>query len=584
MSYTINFSDPLKPTFIVNTGDFNGPGGNTANSSLRIYGRSTLEWGEAVNENQLRLTEHWAGATPPPFPIEGQLWYEQQLYILQPGTAWWRWNFTGQIWEDITINVHGNTVGSNTPPLTPSDGDYWYTGSTPSLPGIQPNTLYRYDSLYRQIPSSWLKRISGTSTTPPNAPPVSRLLVWTGTEWRANTNIFTSSSQPENPTVGDLWFDVSGAPVNVLRVYDGTVWEIVNQNKFDQRYVNITGDTMNGVLNMGNNNIINVVDPVNNQDAATKAYVDSGDTTKVSKSGDTMNGVLNMGNNNIINVVDPVNNQDAATKAYVDAATASVTVFPTGAILDYLGTTAPTGWLLLNGNTIGNTGSGATFAGALYQNLYNLLWNLSQELAPVSGGRGVSAAADWTANKTLGLPNAGQRTFIGAGSAAGQFDNFTDTAVNITNERITVPSNVDKWITGMPVVFNVISGTSPAPLVDSTTYWIIRISATEIQLASSLANAQNQNPINLTTAGSGTFRVTYTPSGTRAFGTIGGESSHAQNINELLAHNHSFGALNTGAGALGTGNIVASNTGTTGGNVAMNIMQPYIVTNKIIKI
>ena len=46
-------------------------------------------------------------------------------------------------------------------------------------------------------------------------------------------------------------------------------------------------------------------------------------TGKVNKSGDTMTGVLNMGNNKITSLSNPTAAQDAATKAYVDASSGS---------------------------------------------------------------------------------------------------------------------------------------------------------------------------------------------------------------------------------------------------------------------
>lgn len=50
------------------------------------------------------------------------------------------------------------------------------------------------------------------------------------------------------------------------------------------------------------------------QEAPTLAYIDAADALKVSKSGDTMSGNLAMTGNRIINVGDPVNLQDVATK------------------------------------------------------------------------------------------------------------------------------------------------------------------------------------------------------------------------------------------------------------------------------
>src|SRR5258706_15955797 len=56
--------------------------------------------------------------------------------------------------------------------------------------------------------------------------------------------------------------------------------------------------------------------------------------------------------------------------------------------------------------TLGSAASGATeLASATASNLYAFLWNnLSNTAAPVSGGRGATAAADFAANKTIGPP------------------------------------------------------------------------------------------------------------------------------------------------------------------------------------
>lgn len=64
-----------------------------------------------------------------------------------------------------------------------------------------------------------------------------------------------------------------------------------------------------------------------------------------------------------------------------------------------------TGFVRLNGRTMGNASSSATErANADTSNLFTYLWNnLADAVAPVSSGRGSSAAADFAANKTLQL-------------------------------------------------------------------------------------------------------------------------------------------------------------------------------------
>jgi len=66
---------------------------------------------------------------------------------------------------------------------------------------------------------------------------------------------------------------------------------------------------------------------------------------------------------------------------------------------------APTGYLLMNGDTIAKT-SGGTFNGLEYETLFTYLWNnTSDSVSPVSSGRGSTAAADFAANKTITIPD-----------------------------------------------------------------------------------------------------------------------------------------------------------------------------------
>jgi microcystin-dependent protein len=106
----------------------------------------------------------------------------------------------------------------------------------------------------------------------------------------------------------------------------------------------------------------------------------------------------------------------------------TVTV-PTGSTFDYVGTTAPSGYVMLSGRTIGNGSSGGTErANADTVDLFTLLWNsMADAQAAVSGGRGASAAADYAANKTITLPDARGRSISGkddmGGSAASRLTN-----------------------------------------------------------------------------------------------------------------------------------------------------------------
>ena len=81
------------------------------------------------------------------------------------------------------------------------------------------------------------------------------------------------------------------------------------------------------------------------------------------------------------------------------------TILTTGDIKAVYGTGNVTGFVRLNGRTIGSATSGATErANSDVQALFQYLWGADANLA-VSGGRGISASADWAANKTIALPD-----------------------------------------------------------------------------------------------------------------------------------------------------------------------------------
>lgn len=93
----------------------------------------------------------------------------------------------------------------------------------------------------------------------------------------------------------------------------------------------------------------------------------------------------------------------------------------TGDIMSTFATGARSGFVRLNALTIGNAGSGATErANDDTEALYVWLWDrMADALAPVSGGRGVSGAADYAAGKTLQLPDGRDKGFFGVDNMGG---------------------------------------------------------------------------------------------------------------------------------------------------------------------
>jgi microcystin-dependent protein len=93
----------------------------------------------------------------------------------------------------------------------------------------------------------------------------------------------------------------------------------------------------------------------------------------------------------------------------------------TGFVMTGFEATVPPGYIIMDDGTIGSATSGATTRANIDTfPLYNLLWNnVSNAFAPVSTGRGVSAIADFTANKTLGLTKTLGRALGSKGLASG---------------------------------------------------------------------------------------------------------------------------------------------------------------------
>ena len=93
-------------------------------------------------------------------------------------------------------------------------------------------------------------------------------------------------------------------------------------------------------------------------------------------------------------------------------ASAAALFVPPGAVMPFARTSAPSGWLPANGNTIGSAASGAVYDSQNYDELFAVLWgNWSNTLLPIQTStgavstRGASASADFAANKRLPLPD-----------------------------------------------------------------------------------------------------------------------------------------------------------------------------------
>lgn len=182
---------------------------------------------------------------------------------------------------------------------------------------------------------------------------------------------------------------------------------------------------------------------------------------------------------------------------------------------------------------------------------------------------------DGDGSTTFGIPDAKGRMIIQAGTGE-----VVEDVTASSGNGFTVEANNDKWHTGMPVVLSDLTGFTTSAS-EGPTYYVVRISSTNIRLASTLALAQNDNP-DITISGSGTATLTHTYTA-RTLGEYGGKESHAQRLAEMTAHTHPQGSSGSTLGSDGGPSHGEGVTGSRGGNNAMPIMNPFIVGELYIK-
>ena len=105
MAYTINKTDGTTLATITD-----GTIDNT--SSLTLIGKSYSGFGEALNENLVKLLENSASTSTPSAPIKGELWFDANTNQLKV--------YDGSSWK-----LSGGAKTSATAPTSPAAGDLW---------------------------------------------------------------------------------------------------------------------------------------------------------------------------------------------------------------------------------------------------------------------------------------------------------------------------------------------------------------------------------------------------------------------------------------------------------------------------
>lgn len=205
-------------SFLIGPGELNGPGGFARDSDLKLYGFGSHKWGEGVNQNLLRILENNAC----PGKITGDFLQDTDDpndYV--PGTGSYIFG------TDPILPKDENDLGIGNGITVPFPGQNWF------------NTTNEIIYIYT-LADGWSSAGEGA--------------VFVGDVDMSSNVIFNLApiGSPADPSFA------------------------ISLGSADARYVNVIGDTMTGVLNMGTTNrIINVADPVDDGDVVNLGYADT---------------------------------------------------------------------------------------------------------------------------------------------------------------------------------------------------------------------------------------------------------------------------------------------------------------------
>ena len=89
-------------------------------TSLTLIGKNYSGYGDALNENFVKLLEHFSSTTPPSYPIKGQIWYDLSVMKLK-------------VYTGIEFVPVSSATVSTTQPSSLSAGDMWFNDADKQL-------------------------------------------------------------------------------------------------------------------------------------------------------------------------------------------------------------------------------------------------------------------------------------------------------------------------------------------------------------------------------------------------------------------------------------------------------------------
>jgi hypothetical protein len=93
---------------------------DSTTTSLALIGRNFTGFGSFINENFIKLLEHFSSATAPTNPLVGQIWWDSTNRHLN-------------VWQGTNWKVISSSMTGSTAPPNPVVGDFWWNTSISSF-------------------------------------------------------------------------------------------------------------------------------------------------------------------------------------------------------------------------------------------------------------------------------------------------------------------------------------------------------------------------------------------------------------------------------------------------------------------
>ena len=129
MAYTINKTDGTVVATITD-------GTIDTSTSLTLFGKSYSGFGEALNENLVKLLENSNSTSAPSAPIKGELWFDANTNQIK-------------VYDGTSFKPTGGARASTSVPTSPSVGDMWLDSTNDQV------FVYTGDSRSHQVNDEW---------------------------------------------------------------------------------------------------------------------------------------------------------------------------------------------------------------------------------------------------------------------------------------------------------------------------------------------------------------------------------------------------------------------------------------------